>query len=312
MNENKLTQGHLYALFTIFIWSTTFISTKILLNNFSPIEIMFFRLIIAYFVLLLIKPKFLKYKNFKEEFTFMGAGLCGVTLYFIFQNIALKYALASIVGILISVSPFFTALLSHFFLKDEELRANFFIGFLLSIIGIIIVSFNGNYTLKLDPLGDILSILSALVWSIYSILMKKVSKYNYNNIQCTRKIFFYGIIFLIPTLKFFDFRFDLFRFYSMSNLLNTLYLGLGASALCFVTWNYAVSILGTIKTSIYIYIVPIITILVSVIVLHEKITLTSLFGILLILLGLYLSENKKLLFKRHKLEVEKSNIEVEN
>lgn len=311
MDKNKLTQGHLFALFTIFIWGTTFISTKILLISFTPIEIMFFRLILAYFILLIIKPKILKYKNFKEELIFMGAGLCGVTLYFIFQNIALKYTLASIAGILISVSPFFTAILSYFFLKGEELRVNFFIGFILSIIGIIIVSFNGNYTLEINPLGDILSILSALVWSIYSILMKKISSNNYNNIQCTRKIFFYGLIFLIPTLKFFDFHFDLIRFYSMSNLLNTLYLGLGASALCFVTWNYAVSILGTIKTSVYIYIIPIITILVSVIVLHEKVTLTSLFGVLLILLGLYLSERKDFLFKKDSVETEKGNIEIE-
>lgn len=298
MDKHKLNQGHICALITIFIWGTTFISTKVLLTSFTPIEIMFFRLLLAYIVLLLAKPHFIKFKNIKEEFMFIAAGICGVTLYFIFQNTALTYTLASNVGVLISVSPFFTAIFSHFFLEGEELHANFFIGFSLSIIGIVLISFNGNYILKLNPLGDILSILSAVVWSIYSILMRKISAYNYNMIQCTRKIFFYGLIFLLPVLMLFDFHFNLSRFTSIPNLLNTLYLGLGASALCYVTWNYAVSVLGAIKTSIYIYIIPIITIVVSAIVLREKITLVSLLGVLFILLGLYLSERKIKLLKK--------------
>lgn len=61
--------------------------------------------------------------------------------------------------------------------------------------------------------------------------------------------------------------------------LNLIYLGLGASALCFVTWNYAVGTLGAVKTSVYIYIVPVITAVASVIVLKEEITWMAAIGI---------------------------------
>jgi drug/metabolite transporter (DMT)-like permease len=291
MNKQASTQGHLAAFVTIFIWGTTFISTKVLLVDFSPVEILFFRLVLAYCVLLLVRPHFIKYKNIREELLFAGAGLCGVTLYFIFQNFALSYTLASNVSVLVSVSPFFTAILSHFFLKDEELRANFFIGFAVSILGIILIAFNGNYVLKLNPLGDVLAVLSAVVWSVYSILMKKITAFKYT-IQVTRRIFFYGFIFLLPTLGLFNFRLDPARFAAMPNLLNMLFLGIGASALCYVTWTFALSVLGAVKTSVYIYVIPVITILVSVIVIHETITLVAITGVALILSGLYLSERK--------------------
>ncbi len=78
----------------------------------------------------------------------------------------------------------------------------------------------------------------------------------------------------------------------MPNLLNILFLGAGASALCYVTWNFAVSVLGAVKTSVYIYAIPIITIAISAIVLHEKFTYVALFGVVLVLFGLFLSESK--------------------
>lgn len=71
---------------------------------------------------------------------------------------------------------------------------------------------------------------------------------------------------------------------------NLLFLGLGASAMCFVTWNFAVKILGALKTSVYIYLVPVITVLCSVVVLHEAISPRAALGILLTLIGLLLSE----------------------
>ena len=292
MGDQKLLKGNLSALITIIVWAATFISIKLLLKDFSPIEIMLYRLVLAYLVLLAANPRLIKYNNLKEELLFLGAGLCGVTLYFIFQNTALSFTAASNVSVLISISPFFTAIFSRFFVKEEQFHSNFFVGFGVSIIGIFLIGFNGNFILKLNPLGDILAILSAVVWAMYSLIMKRISTLNYNTVQLTRKIFFYGLLLLIPFLKLFDFQLDLSRFSSIPNQLNILFLGIGASALCYVTWNYAVSVLGAVKTSVYIYLIPIITIIISAIVLREKITLVSMLGVLLILFGLYLSGRK--------------------
>ena len=289
---NKKTIGHLAALLTIIIWGTTFISTKILLVGFQPVEILFFRFVMGFIVLLMLSPKRLKTANRKEEMTFAVAGLCGICLYYLLENIALTYTLASNVGVIISVAPFFTAILAHLVIKSEEkLRLQFFTGFIVAMVGIVLISFNGQ-ELELNPIGDLLAIVAALVWAFYSILTKKINSFGYPVILTTRRTFFYGILFMIPTLFFFDFQLDLSRFGELTYLLNILYLGLGASALCFVTWNFSVKELGAVKTSVYIYMVPVITVLTSVLILHEQVTVLASIGTILTLIGLFLSEYK--------------------
>ena len=280
---NKDFSGHLAALLTIFIWGTTFISTKILLTDFKPIEILFFRFLIGLFILILIYPKRLRKTTKKQELTFALTGLCGVTLYYLLENIALTYSMASNIGVIISIAPFFTAILSHFILKEETLNQNFIIGFMAAMVGIMLISFNGSSNFKLNPLGDILALLAALVWAVYSILTKRISDYGYSTIQVTRRTFMYGVTFMFLTLIPLGFKLDLGRF---SN-------PLGASALCFVTWNMAVKILGAVKTSIYIYIVPVVTVVTSIIVLHEQITLMAFIGTVLTLIGLFLSQKRE-------------------
>lgn len=287
---NSKVKGHGFAMLTILIWGTTFISTKILLRDFNPIEILVYRFAIGYLVLTLAFPHRLKLAERKQEWLFAGAGLCGVTLYFLLENIALIYSLASNVGIIISVAPFITAILAHRFLEGEKLKVNFFVGFVAAITGIILISFNGSVILKLNPVGDILAVLAAVVWAVYSILTRKISAYGYNTIQTTRRIFLYGIAFIIPTLFFFDFKLGVERLLKPVNLFNLLFLGIAASALGFVLWNVALKLLGAVKTSLYIYLVPVITVITSIIVLGEQITYISMFGMVLTLVGLFVSE----------------------
>ena len=126
----------------------------------------------------------------------------------------------------------FTAILSRIFLKNEEkLGAVFFAGFLAAMAGIALISFNGS-SLHVNPLGDLLALLAAFLWASYSIFTKKISGFGYHTILTTRRTFFYGILFMIPALFIFDFRFAPERFANPVYLFNILFLGLGASALC--------------------------------------------------------------------------------
>jgi len=284
--------GHLAALLTILIWGTTFVSTKILLQAFTPIEILFFRFIIGLLALILIYPRRLKVRLKSQELVFAAAGLAGVTLYYLLENVALSYSLASNVGVIICIAPFFTAILAQLFLEGEPLSTNFFLGFIVAISGICLISFSGTATFELNPLGDLLAVLAAFAWAVYSILTRKIAGFGYNAIQTTRRVFSYGLLFMLPTLFFFPFDWELTRLANPIYLFNILFLGLGASALCFVTWSFSVKILGAVKSSIYIYMVPVITVVTSVIVLHEKITGVAALGILLTLVGLVVSESK--------------------
>ncbi len=285
------TTGHLAALLTIAVWGTTFISTKVLLVDFQPVEILFFRFVLGLLALLLACPRRLKGTDRQQELTFAAAGLCGICLYYLLENIALTHTMASNVGVMVSVAPFFTALLSYLVWKEDKPGAHFFLGFAVAMTGIVLISFNG-VRLALNPAGDLLALLAALVWACYSILTRKISGYGYPTILTTRRVFCYGILFMLPALFLFEFRLTPARFADPVYLLNLLFLGLGASALCFVTWNFAVKTLGAVKTSIYIYLVPVITVAASAAILHERITPLAAAGTALTLLGLFLSERR--------------------
>lgn len=291
MEDNSI-KGHLAALITIIIWGNTFISTKVLLEGLTPAWILFLRFLIGFVVLFIISPGQFKTKNKKEELLFALSGLCGICLYYLLENIALTYTMASNVGVIISAAPFFTAVLSHIFMKKQErFNINFFIGFIISMAGICLISFNG-VTLKLNPAGDILALAAAFIWAVYSLFCKITGSYNYNIIKSVRRTFTYGIIFMLPILFFSGSKIDIKVFFNIKYLLNLGFLGAGASAMCFVTWNYAVKILGAVKTSIYIYIVPVVTVIASVIILNEEITIIPAAGTVLVISGLIISGKK--------------------
>ena len=287
MNHNRTAAGHLAAFVTILIWGTTFISTKVLLRTFSPVEILFIRFVMGYLALWLACPRSLRLTSARQEGLYAAAGFCGVTMYYLLENIALTYTLASNVGVIISIAPFFTAILGWMFLGGERPRFRFFAGFLLAMAGISLISFGNEAALSLNPTGDLLAVAAAVIWAVYSTLTKKISALGHGTVQSTRRI-----LFMVPALAFMDFYVTPAQFTDMKNILNLLFLGLGASALCFVTWNTGVKILGPVKTSVYIYMVPIITTLTSALILKEPVTIPAALGIIMTLAGLFLSEQK--------------------
>jgi drug/metabolite transporter (DMT)-like permease len=292
-------KGHLVALFTILVWGNTFISTKILLGTFTPIEILVIRFVMGYLALWMFSPRLLRVKEKKQEPLFICAGIAGVTLYYLLENIALTFTNAGNVGVLVTVAPFFTAILSVWFLKAEKPGVQFYPGFATAITGIGLISFHGAGVLRLNPLGDLLAFLAAIVWAVYSVLIRKISAFGYPTILVTRRIFFYGLIFMTPALFFMDFSPELEQFASPLIAGNYLFLGACACALCFVTWNTAVKWLGAVRTSVYIYLSPVVTVAASTLILHEPLTPMLLAGAGLILLGLWISETK--IFRKWKI-----------
>ena len=286
-------RGHGAALVTIVIWGTTFISTKVLLEYFRPIEILALRFLLGFLALAVASPKRLRTAGWRQELTLAGAGLCGVTLYYLLENIALTHTLASNVGVIVSVSPFFTALFSGISGDRERLHGRFFLGFGVAMAGVCLLSFHGAEQLSLDPTGDLLALGAAVVWAGYGVLTKKISGFGYPILLTTRRTFGYGLLFMLPALPLMGFRPEWQAMLQPVNLGNLLFLGLGASALCFVTWNFSVRALGAVKTSAYIYLVPVITVVTSAIVLKEPVTPQVVLGTALALAGLMISQKRE-------------------
>lgn len=281
---------HFLAILTVVIWGTTFVSTKILIGDgLTPVEILLYRFLLAYIGIWFFCPRKLFAKSWKDELLFLGAGLCGGSLYFISENTALGITLASNVSLIICTAPILTALLSRLFNKGERLKKHLIYGSLMALLGVGLVVFNGSFILRINPLGDMLTLLAALMWAFYGLILRRLGN-RYPTLFVTRKVFFYGVITLIPVLIASPIHPQLAVLTRPEVIGNLLFLGIFASLICYIMWNTAVKELGVVRTTNYIYVVPLVTLLTSAIVIDETITVVALIGSAFILSGVYVAE----------------------
>lgn len=303
--------GYLLATVTVIIWGITFVCTKSLLQDFSALEILFFRFIIAYIGLWIMNPKSEKIAK-KDNLLFCFAGLSGVVLYQFSENIAINFTTASNVSVIVSICPLFTAIIAQIFLKEKHITPFFILGFIISIIGVFFVSLNGNIQLKINPKGDLLALFAGICWGFYSLFVSMINKKEYNLICSTRRIFFFAVIFMIPLMIIgnnisnitansdlinsmnvnLNFSENIQKFKNFLNVGNLLFLGLLASGFCFSAWNKACKLVGTVKISFGIYLIPVVTIIFAFFTLHEKISFMGLLGAILTITGLFISNIK--------------------
>lgn len=292
----KFILGHLLGIFTAGVWGTTLISTKILLKDFEPVEILFFRFLIALIMFYVIFPKNDVKVTKKQDFLLSLAGLSGICFYYLFENSSLIYTFASNVSVINCLAPMLTAILAViFFGTKEKINFNFVIGFIMSVAGVALIAYNGA-SIHLNPKGDILALCAAFSWAFYSILIKKLASYGLSTLFITKKTFLYGTMFMVPFIFLFDFKFALTRFLNPVNAFNMLFLGILASAVCFMAWSKTIKILGAVKSGAYLYLIPVITIITSVLILKEPLSTLLISGAILTLSGLIVSEmnfNKK-------------------
>ena len=284
--------GHLLALFTEMVWGTTFISTTVLLRDFSPAAIICVRMALGIAALFAARPRLMRLQSRKHELYFAGAGFVGVSLYFMLENIALTYTSSANCSVIISSAPFFVAIAMRLFAHGERMSRSFYVGFVVAMTGIALLSFSGR-ELHLNPLGDLLCLLAAVCWAAYCVLLFKLEPFHYDTLMVTRRIFSYGLLFMLPVVLATGTAFPVDKLLKPVNLLNFLYLGLCASALCFVTWNVAQKRIGAVKTSAYIYLSPVVTIVASWLLLGDAILPAALLGSALTLCGLALSQMGK-------------------
>ena len=283
---------HLTAIFCVIVWGITFVSSKVLLNHgLSPGSIFFCRFLLAYLVIVFLAPKRLWTNNIKDELLLFCLGMTGGSMYFLMENTALKYTLVSNVALLLCTTSLMTVFLSHWFIKGERLRKKVVFGSLLAFVGVACVIYNGNFVLKTNPIGDLLSLGGALMWSVYTIILKRLDN-RYPVMFLTRKVFFYGLISILPVFCFSPLITDVTVLFRPVVIANLLFLGLLASMLCYVLWNNTINYLGAVRASNYLYFPPIVTLITSVIVIHEEITPIALLGAALVLGGVYWAGKK--------------------
>ena len=287
MHTTKNYIYHLIAILTVGIWGLTFISTKVLIEHgLSPQEIFLLRFLMAYLGIWFISPRKLFADNWKDELWLLWGGVTGGSFYFFTENTALEITLATNVAFIVCTAPLLTTILSLLIYKKEKATAGLVGGSLLALVGVALVVYNGHFILKISPLGDFLTLLAAFSWAFYSLIMKKMSG-RYRTTFITRKLFFYGILTILPAFILHPWQFSLSGLWQPAVWMNLLFLGVLASLVCFVVWNIILKQLGTVRASNYIYLNPLFTLIGSTVLLDEQFTVMSLMGAMLILGGVY-------------------------
>lgn len=279
---------HLIAGLTALIWGSTLVSSKLLLlKGMEPSEIMFCRFLLGYLLLWVFYPRTHRIESWRDELLFAGMGLFGGTIYFLAENRALCYTHATNVGLICATVPITTAIASHFILKEERKGKSFVYGSIIAFLGVILVVLNGNFVLRLNPLGDMLTFVAVFSWSAYCI-MQKLLRGKYNALFVTRNIFFYGMLTMMVYFIYAPFSFPLSGFADPQVLGLICFLGFIASALCYWMWTIAIDHIGVVATNNYVYFLPVVTIITAKIFLGEVLTTFAIIGSILILCGLWL------------------------
>jgi drug/metabolite transporter (DMT)-like permease len=290
--KNNRVFYHILAITIVMIWGVTFVNSKVLLNaGMRPEEIFLIRFLLAYVCILFISPRKLFADTWKDELRMLILGVTGGSVYFLAENMAVKISYVNNVSFIVCTAPLYTTIMAILFLKNVRATRYIVIGSALALMGMAMVIFNGHFVFHLSPLGDSLALTAALCWGVYSLLIKGISE-RYGSIFITRKVFFYGILTILPVFIIHPWSFPIASFLEPKILGNLMFLGLVASFICFELWSLCINKLGALSVSNYVYLNPISTMLASTIFLNEPTSLIAIMCSAMILSGVYLANKK--------------------
>ena len=286
-------QYHLVAFVVVVIWGSTFVFTKmLLLNGLSPAQIFTLRFIVAYILMAAVYHKHWLARNWRDELLMVAMGVTGGSVYFLAENAAMLYTTATNTSLIVCSCPLFTMLLVALVYRHSEHFSKVQVaGSVLACVGMAVVVLNGQFVLHLSPQGDLLAFAACLCWAVYSLFIKSVS-HRYSPLFITRKVFFYGLLTILPYYLIVPGFPTVDMLLSPQVLWNLLFLGVVASLLCYLLWNWVIDRLGAVEATNWVYVNPVSTIVFARWLLNEQITPWFLLGTLFILAGMYLCDRK--------------------
>lgn len=290
---------HLVAFLTVAVWGTTFVWTKLLIGaGISPAQIFTLRFVIAYVLLLAFsltagrKGHRWLAGSVRDELLMAALGVTGGSLYFLTENEALRFTTATNTSLIVCSCPLFAALLIRLCYRAERLGRRQMAGSAVAFGGMAVVVLNGRFVLNLSPLGDALAFTACICWAVYSLLMKSVGG-RYSTMFVTRKVFFYGVVTILPYYAFVPGLPPAGVLLRPPVLANLLFLGCVASMVCFLTWNWCMARLGAVRATNWVYFNPVTTMVFAWWLLGEVITPWFLLGSAMILAGMYMADSSR-------------------
>lgn len=288
----SLTVYHILALLTACVWAVTFVSSKILLHaGLRPAEIFFLRFLLAYISIIPFAGRRMWCRKWKHELMMAVLGITGGSAYFLSENTALSLTSAGNVCLLVSSTPLLIALLSIWMGRGEKLTRGLIAGSVLGFAGVSLVVAHDFRHMFMQFRGDLLALLAALLWAVYQNLIRHAYAH-YPAVFITRKIFAYGLLSIAVYFIFFPPTVSVETLLRPVVVSNLLFLGIIASSACYLAWNVVIGKIGSVKSSAYIYLQPMIAAVTSAAVLGERINAAMVAGMVLIISGVYISERR--------------------
>jgi len=290
----KIKENNLFLLIILSsIWGSAFFAIKISVESIHPISVASFRLTIAAFILLL----YFLYKGYKFDYSLsvyvriFFIALFGNFLPFSLIGWSEIYIDSNLAGLLLSISPIFALIFSHYLTTDDKFNYIKLFSILLGLIGIIfligieniIFVFKGNLFLIIPKLAVIIAALGYVISSIIAYNLKKL-----NTISLTTTVVIFASIMSLPFMFFYEL--NNFIFPKIESIIAVIYLGIMPTALAYLLRFYIISRAGPVYLSYVAYLIPIFAILWGALLLDEKINLNSFIAMLFIFAGIYFGE----------------------
>jgi len=284
---------YLLMVLTSFFWAGAFIAGKLSVPFIPAFTLTFLRFFIATFILYFVvkyKDKS-NYKLTKSDFPiFLFTGIIGMFGYHIFFFTALKYTTAINSSLIGATNPIITTILCIIFLKDK-ITFKRTLGIFLSFSGVFLTITNANLStirsLALNK-GDLLMLVAVCMWAAYSVFSKKVI-HKFSPLILTFYSFLFCTIFLIPFVIY-DRPWIFIGQVPYYSFLAVVYMSIFASVIGYLVQQMSIKQIGPSKTSIFINLVPIFSIILSVTILKESMSTIKLLTALLIIIGVYICQ----------------------
>lgn len=295
--KNKLiTNGYVFALLATILWSGNFIVARDIRDIVDPFSLSFYRWFLATIILLpfAIVPLIKNIVIVKRHFIYLSiVSILGVSLFNTLIYIASHTSSALNLSIISITFPIIVIIISRAIFK-EHIGINKFAGILIVLAGVLLLITRGDISVLVNisfNIGDLWVLLAAISFAVYSILLRYKPK-NLSMITFQLITFILGTMYLTP-LYLMEFDTRIINEPTVTNTISILYIAICSSLLAFIFWNKSIELLGATKAGMIYYTLPIFTGSLAFIFLDETISYVHLFSILLIFIGIYITNKNK-------------------
>jgi drug/metabolite transporter (DMT)-like permease len=276
-------------------WGGTFIAGRVATRTMDPIVIAFFRFLVASLLLAIylgMKDRKCIKPNLRQLMLVLAAGLTGIVSYNLFFLNGLKHIEANRASLIVALSPAAIMVVAGW-LGMEKLTGERIVGVLLALFGVSIVLTDGRFAdigTSLDK-GELLILGCVLSWVMYTVL-GRILVQEFSPLVVTTYSSIAGCLGLtIPAILNMQNGIS----FNLSAISAVLYLGIFGTTLAFVWYYEGVEKLGLTRAGIFINLVPVWAVLLSALLLSEQIAPMSILGGLVVIMGVLLTNRKRLL-----------------